>query len=52
MELNRVTNVSELFTKFMPDINMNDAQKLFATTGFQSKLPYVIKSNKMFEFIK
>jgi len=30
----------------MPDTNMNDAQKLFATTGFQSKLSYVIKSKK------
>lgn len=37
MELNQVTNVSELFTKFMPDTNMKDAQKLFATTGFQNR---------------
>lgn len=40
MELNQVTNVSELFTKFMPDTKyMNDAQKQFAMTGFQSMLP-------------
>ncbi|KAL5234633.1 hypothetical protein ACI65C_002043 [Semiaphis heraclei] len=38
MELNQVTNVSELFTKFMPDTKyMNDAQKQFAMTGFQSR---------------
>ncbi|XP_060870220.1 vascular endothelial growth factor A-like [Metopolophium dirhodum] len=37
MELNQVQNFSELFTKFMPDTNMNDAQKLFVTTGFQNR---------------
>jgi len=36
-ELNQVTNVSELFSKFMPDTNIDEAQTLFATTGFQSK---------------
>jgi len=50
MELNQVQNFSELFTKFMPDTNQNDAQKLFATTGFQSRLPNLIKSNKRVEF--
>jgi len=48
MELNKVTNVSELFIKFMPDTNMNDAQKLYTTIGFQSRLQNVIKSNKRF----
>ncbi|KAF0750820.1 vascular endothelial growth factor C-like [Aphis craccivora] len=36
-ELNQVTNVSELFSKFMPDTNIDEAQTLFATTGFQSR---------------
>lgn len=35
MELSQVKNVSELFIKFMPDINMHDAQKLYTTIGFQ-----------------
>jgi len=35
IELNRVRNVSELFSKFMPHINMDEAQTLLATTGFQ-----------------
>jgi len=50
MELNQVNNFSELFTKFMPDTNMNDAQKLFTTTGFQSRLPNLIQSYKRVEF--
>lgn len=37
MELNQVRNVSELFTKFLPDVDLHAAQKLVATTGFQSK---------------
>ncbi|XP_026812855.1 uncharacterized protein LOC113553629 [Rhopalosiphum maidis] len=37
MELNQVSNVSELFTKFMPDTNMDEAQRRFITTGFQSR---------------
>lgn len=37
MELNQVTNVSDLFTKFMPDTNMDEAQRRFITTGFQSR---------------
>ncbi|XP_026812220.1 vascular endothelial growth factor C-like [Rhopalosiphum maidis] len=37
VELNQVTNVSELFSKFMPDTNIDEAQTLFATTGFQSR---------------
>lgn len=37
LELNQVTNVSELFSKFMPDTNIDEAQTLFAMTGFQSK---------------
>lgn len=37
LELNQVKNVSELFSKFMPDTNKNDAQKLYATIGFQGK---------------
>ncbi|CAH1710408.1 unnamed protein product [Aphis gossypii] len=32
MELNQVTNVSDLFTKFMPDTNMDEAQRRFITT--------------------
>ncbi|XP_026813773.1 platelet-derived growth factor D-like isoform X1 [Rhopalosiphum maidis] len=40
MELNQVTNVSELFIKFMPDTNMNDAQKLYTTIGFQNRNAY------------
>ncbi|CAH1710406.1 unnamed protein product [Aphis gossypii] len=46
MELSQVKNVSELFIKFMPDINMHDAQKLYTTIGFQCRLFNVIKSNK------
>ncbi|XP_022166983.1 vascular endothelial growth factor A-like isoform X2 [Myzus persicae] len=37
MELNQVTNVSDLFNKFMPDTNMDEAQRRFITTGFQSR---------------
>ncbi|XP_060870385.1 uncharacterized protein LOC132944874 [Metopolophium dirhodum] len=37
MELNQVTNVSELFNKYMPDTNMDEAQRRFITTGFQSR---------------
>ncbi|KAL4112985.1 hypothetical protein QTP88_016697 [Uroleucon formosanum] len=37
LELNQVKNVSELFSKFMPDTNKNDAQKLYATIGFQGR---------------
>ncbi|KAL5234634.1 hypothetical protein ACI65C_002044 [Semiaphis heraclei] len=37
LELNQVTNVSELFSKFMPDTNIDEAQTLFAMTGFQSR---------------
>lgn len=51
MELSQVKNVSELFIKFMPDINMHDAQKLYTTIGFQCRLFNVIKSNKKFECI-
>uniref|UniRef100_A0A2H8TGL1 Platelet-derived growth factor subunit B n=1 Tax=Melanaphis sacchari TaxID=742174 RepID=A0A2H8TGL1_9HEMI len=36
-ELNQVTNVSELFSKFMPDVNLDEVQTLYATTGFQSR---------------
>jgi len=36
MELNQVTNVSDLFTKFMPDTNVDEAQRRFITTGYQS----------------
>ncbi|XP_060839969.1 uncharacterized protein LOC132921133 [Rhopalosiphum padi] len=37
IELNQVTNVSELFSKFIPDTNLDEAQTLFFTTGFQSR---------------
>lgn len=37
MELNQVTNVTELFTKFMPNTDMFKAQNLIAMTGLQSK---------------
>uniref|UniRef100_A0A2H8TXP0 Vascular endothelial growth factor A n=1 Tax=Melanaphis sacchari TaxID=742174 RepID=A0A2H8TXP0_9HEMI len=40
MELNQVTNVSDLFIKFIPDTNMNDAQKIYTTIGFQNRYAY------------
>lgn len=36
-ELNKVSNVTELFAKFMPDVNMREAQTLEARIGFQGK---------------
>jgi hypothetical protein len=36
IELNQVKNITELFNKFMPDVNMHEAQYRIATTGFQS----------------
>lgn len=37
MELNQVTSVTEIFSKFMPHINMSEALKYEITNDEQSK---------------
>ncbi|XP_050434463.1 vascular endothelial growth factor C-like [Adelges cooleyi] len=36
-ELNKVSNVSDLFRKFLPDVDVYEAQQLVATSGLQTR---------------